>query len=252
MLATQIEVSDGTLSGINIGIMFFNQADISVSLDEAALPLTLGVDYVWSAATTIAFLDSTLLPGGVVPFGVTVVVRRDTKNDAMYNIYDGGAPFNRLTLDENYRQLLYLSQEFSEGLGLDGLRDNLDMNRYRIINLGNGINPGDAVNKYQLDTLVTETEDSIREDFTAADAALQAQILGTTPPAGSQFSMISWHGQRIEASIAIPDNMNAWSFGPSMAIADGAVVTIGAGSFWTIASGVNAGPTPDNLDFGEL
>jgi hypothetical protein len=52
MLATQIEVSDGTLSTINVGIEFFEQADISVSLDQSA-PLVLGVDYQWSAATTI-------------------------------------------------------------------------------------------------------------------------------------------------------------------------------------------------------
>jgi hypothetical protein len=251
MLATQIEVSDGTLNIINVGVAFFEQTDISVSLDKA-IPLTLGVDYLWTNATTIQFLATAHTPGGLVPAGVEVVVRRDTQNDAMLNIYDGGAPFSRTTLDENFKQLLFLSQEFSEGLGLDGLQDNLNMNDYRIINLGDGIDPGDAVNKGQLDTLVSATEAGIRADFTAADASLQDQINGDTPPAGSQFSLISWHGQRIENSINIPDNVNAWSFGPSMTVAPGVEVTIGAGSFWTIASGVDAGPIPDNLDFGEL
>lgn len=251
MLATQIEVSDGTLTTINVGISFFEQTDISVSLDKA-IPLTLGVDYLWTNATTIQFLSTTSTPGGFVPNGVEVVVRRDTQNDAMLNTYDGGAPFSRATLDENFKQLLFLAQEFSEGLGLDGLQDNLNMNGYRIINLGNGIVNGDAVNKGQVDTLVAETADAVRTDFTAADASLQDQINGITPPAGSQFSLISWHAQRIENSIAIPDNVNAWSFGPAMTVAPGVEVTIGAGSYWTVASGVDAGPIPDNLDFGEL
>lgn len=237
MLATQIEVSDGSLNSINVGIVFFYQADVSVSLDEAVVPLVVGVDYVWTAATTIGFLTSAALPTGVVPAGVQVVVRRDTKNDAMFNVYDGGAPFSRTTLDENFKQLLYLSQEFAEGLGLDGLRNTLNMNNYRIVNLGAGVDPGDAVNKGQLDTLVNTTESSIRADFTAADAALQAQLLGTSPPAGSQFSAISWHDQNVAASITIPDNKNAWSFGPVMTIEPGQVVTIGDGSFWTIANG---------------
>lgn len=150
MLATQIEVSDGTLSIVNVGITFFNQADISVSLDQSD-PLVTGVDYHWTSATTLQFLDTVTIPGGLIPNGVEVIIRRDTKNDEMYNILDGGAPFSRLTLDENYKQLLFLSQEFSEGLGLDGLRNNLNMNGYRLINVGDPISPQDAVNKQYMD-----------------------------------------------------------------------------------------------------
>lgn len=152
MLATQIEVSDGTLNIINVGIEFFNQTDISVSLDQSDNPLVLGVDYQWSAATTIQFLNTINTPSGLVPNGVEVIVRRDTKNDVMYNIYDGGAPFNRLTLDENFEQLLFLTQEFSEGLGLDGLRNNLNMNGYRVTNMGDPVDPGDGANKQYVDT----------------------------------------------------------------------------------------------------
>lgn len=257
MLATQIEVSDGTLNIVNVGIEFFEQDDISVALDLNP-PLTLGVDYVWSAATTLQFLNTLNTPGGLVPNGVEVVVRRSTQNDEMLNTYDGGAPFSRLTLDENFEQLLFLSQEFSEGLGIDGLSNNLSMNGYRITDLGTGINPDDAVNKGQMDALVAATDDSIRDDFTAADASLQAQINGTTPPVGTGFSIVSWHPQVIENSIEIPPNMNAWSFGPTVTLAPGVVVEVGAGSFWTIANGATTqvGPLvasiPDPVDFGEL
>ena len=149
MLATQTELSDGTLNIVNVGIEFFEQDDISVALDHGD-PLVEGVDYQWTAATTIQFLATVNTPGGLVPNGVEVLLRRDTKNDGMLNVYDGGAPFSRLTLDENFEQLLRLSQEFSEGLGLDSLQDNLDMHGFRVVNVGDPVDDGDAVNKQYL------------------------------------------------------------------------------------------------------
>lgn len=74
------------------------------------------------------------------------------------------------------------------------------------------------------------------EQRQAADASLQEQLSGGVPM-GSAFSEISWHGQQITNSINIPDGVNAWSFGPTMQIADGQVVTVGVGSAWTIANG---------------
>lgn len=155
MLATQVEVSDGTLNIVNVGIEFFNQTDISVSLDQG-LPLVVGVDYNWSSATTIQFLNTAGTPGGLVPNGVTVVVRRATQNTQMYNIYDGGAPFSRLTLDENFEQLLFLSQEFAEGLGFEGLQNTLNMNGYKIINLGTPTVGTDAANKQYIDSAIAD------------------------------------------------------------------------------------------------
>lgn len=71
----------------------------------------------------------------------------------------------------------------------------------------------------------------------AGDANLQAQITGDAPLESSAFSPISWHKQLIENSVTIPPNVNAWSFGPVMEIAEGQVVTISEGSTWTIANG---------------
>jgi parallel beta-helix repeat protein len=149
MYAIQTEVSDGTLVTINVGLEYFEKSEISVTLGEASVPLTVGIDYTWTSDTTIHF------PAPVAN-GVIVRLVRNTEANQMLNIYDGGAPFDRGSLDENFEQLLRLAQEFREGLGLTGLNQNLDMHNYRLTNLGDPLNPKDAVNKTYLDTLINQ------------------------------------------------------------------------------------------------
>ena len=100
--------------------------------------------------------------------------------------------------------------------------------------------PSGAVRKDQLDAEAA-TRASVDIDlyngYTAGDANLQEQMTGNVPLEASAFSPISWHDQSVDNSVTIPDNKNAWSFGPTMAISLGQAVTIGTGSFWTIAEG---------------
>lgn len=77
----------------------------------------------------------------------------------------------------------------------------------------------------------------VTDGYQAADANIQAQLTGNVPLEASAFSPISWHEQVVQNSVIIPENKNAWSFGPTMSIEAGAAVTIPAGSFWTIANG---------------
>ena len=51
------------------------------------------------------------------------------------------------------------------------------------------------------------------------------------------FSPISWHAQTVDNSVTIPEDKNAWSFGPVIEIAEGQAVTVPESSFWTIANG---------------
>ena len=55
------------------------------------------------------------------------------------------------------------------------------------------------------------------------------------PLLGSEHSVISWHGQTVQNSLTIPDNVNAWSVGPTMTISDGETITIGENAHWTIS-----------------
>ena len=144
----------------------------------------------------------------------------------------------------------------------DSMSGNLDMGSNKLTNLPAGSDSGDSVNYQQLaaeqnareaadadernDRVAADAdernarvaadtaEQSARE---AADASLQSQISGSTTLEASAFSEISYHGQTVENSVTIPDNKNAWSFGPTMSIAALQTVTVGTGSFWTIANG---------------
>lgn len=89
---------------------------------------------------------------------------------------------------------------------------------------------------YRYDRNSTASEDLVYNTILAPNDK-KGRFIKISDLEASAFSEISWHGQVIQNSVSIPDNMNAWSFGPTMTIAPGQEVTIGKGSFWTIANG---------------
>jgi len=159
MYSVQIAVSDGTLTRIALSIEYFEKDDITLYRNLETVPMVLDVDWQWDGAGAINLLTN--IP---VPNGQYITVRRNTDIDRAFNIYDGGAAFSRATLDENFRQMIYLAQEFTEGNGLSGLFFPLDMHGFQIKNLGDGTDPGDAVNKKQLD-VVDQRVTNIEETF---------------------------------------------------------------------------------------
>lgn len=242
MYSVQIATSNGTLTRIELSIDYFDKDDISLYRDTDTAPMLLGVDWQWDGATSINLLN------GPEPAGTVITIRRSTDRDRAYNIYDGGAAFSRASLDENFLQMIYLAQEFTEGSGLSGLYRPFNMNGYRITALGYPIEDTDAASKLYVDDAV-EAEAAARA---AADAYLQSQLSGDVPLQASAFSEISWHGQSIQSSVTIPAGKNAWSFGPLMTIEPGQTVTVGTGSFWTIADGHLFNASPDSVDYGTL
>lgn len=111
----------------------------------------------------------------------------------------------------------------------DTLTGTMNVSGQVVTGLRLAVQPTEAVRNSQLTDEVAAR--------TAADESLQAQVSGGAPLEASAFSPISWHDQSIDNSVVIPDNKNAWSFGPTMTISPGQTVTIGTGSFWTIANG---------------
>lgn len=111
----------------------------------------------------------------------------------------------------------------------DTLTGTMNVNSQIITGLKAPVGATEAVRKLDLDAEISAR--------TAADVNFQSQLTGNIPLEASAFSPISWHDQSIDNSVTIPDNKNAWSFGPTMTISVGQTVTIGTGSFWTIANG---------------
>ncbi|AZF94958.1 tail fiber protein [Pectobacterium phage Phoria] len=169
MYSVQIAVSDGTLTRIALSIEYFEKDDITLYRSLELTPLVLGTDWQWDGDTHI-----NLLTGIPVPVGSYITVRRNTDIDRAFNIYDGGAAFNRETLDENFKQMIYLAQEFTEGNGLTGLYFPLDMHGFQIKNLGEPTDPGDAVTKQYVDTANTAQNANFNASQQAQDQAVAA------------------------------------------------------------------------------
>lgn len=165
-------------------------------------------------------------------------------NNTMLQALDmNGYPLLNVRIDPNDPgSLLTLEQADLRYYNVSGdtLTGSMNANGQSIVNLPVPVVASQPVRKDQLDTERAErvaSDISIRSDYAAADANLQAQITGSIPVEASAFSPISWHDQSVDNSVVIPANKNAWSFGPTMTISPGQTVTIGTNSFWTIANG---------------
>jgi len=148
MNSVQVETSDGTLQRVVLGIDFLNKTDIHVYTSEDPAELVEGVDYTWDGDVAIDF-------PGILSNGVIVTLLRRTENTLMLNVYAGGAPFLRESLDENFEQILFLVQEASEaGLTAD-FYTSLNLHGNRIHNVGVPVDTQDATNKMYVDTVDT-------------------------------------------------------------------------------------------------
>lgn len=140
-------VSDGNLSVVPLTIKFFEQSHIGVYIDDVALP-TAGYSYVWSGASTI-----TITP--TVVFGAEVSIRRRTPADYVLHDFQAGAVFSETSIDENFRQDLFLLQEAREQSLVTDLYSDLDMHRNKVRNLGNAMLGGDATPLAQVQQIVS-------------------------------------------------------------------------------------------------
>lgn len=141
--------SDGTLTEVSLSIKFLDTRDIRVKVNGVSL--VEGTGYTWQGREKILF-------PAAIPNGQAVELFRVTDREQLRHIFQEGAPFVRGTLDDLNTQLLYLLQETAEGSGGGELWGQLDMHRYKIVNLEAGQNPRDAVNVSQVQELSERIE----------------------------------------------------------------------------------------------
>lgn len=134
----QTAVSDGTLEVLDLSIKYMDKSHIFVYVDDVLVDGS-AYSYVWLTDTRIQVVPA-------VANGSTIKVIRKTLTDEMWHEFSKGARFSTTSMDENFEQLLFLAQEYSEGIYVSDFYTDVDIHLKRILNLGDPINDGDAVN----------------------------------------------------------------------------------------------------------
>lgn len=90
-----------------------------------------------------------------LPSGTVFRIRRVVGKEQPYSEFDRGVTLDMKSLNNCFIQNLEVVQEILDGFWPEGyyVKDNLDMGNHKIINLQDGSEPKDAVNKGQLDAL---------------------------------------------------------------------------------------------------
>ena len=115
---------------VNVEMVYLDRSYIHLYLNDIEV-----TDFTWSSDTLLR-LDAMLTDSTKV-----TVVRR-TARDILYIYFAEGAAFIKENLDTQNTQFLHLAQELVEGRAIDGFFGEINMNGYKITNLGRGTAPG--------------------------------------------------------------------------------------------------------------
>lgn len=252
----QRETSDGTLSTLDLTIEYIDRTDVRAYVNDIEIDLTGGsTPYTWEWIT-----DSQIKITPNVPNGLVAMLKRSTPMEGMYHIFDAGAVFKDETVDENFKQVLFLSQEAKEGSGVSDIYSDVNMHGYVIRNHGAATLDGDLVTfgQYRNDSLGAGfnrvAAEAARDVAVAAKdtavAAANAAALSETNAAASELaagnSATSANDDRVLAenaantAVAAYDSFDDRYLGPKAADPtldnDGAALLVGALYWNTIAN----------------
>ena len=185
-------VSDGTLQFIDLAIEYIDKVNVKVSVDDVPIGAPgSGTPYTYEWIT-----DARIKITPVVPLAGIVVLRRATPTLKMYHVYDDGATFNDFTMDENFKQLLFIGQEAIDGGVATDFYSDINMHLYRIKNIGDAVDPRDAIPlaQYQADA------NGAVVSRTAAEAAAAAALLSQNTATAAATA--AWNSQTAAAASA--------------------------------------------------
>ena len=198
----QREVSDGTLVLLDISISYIDRDEISVYFDD--ILQTEGATWAW-----VGVSDAKISFSPAVANGVEVSVKRVTDLSDLRHRYSEGAAFTANSMDESFEQVLHIAQEATEGsLGGDFFTD-INMHTYKIKNLGDAVDPSDAVPlaQYQADALgagVARDEAEAARDIAVAskDTAVAAAVSASSSASAAATSASSASAAASAASVS--------------------------------------------------
>lgn len=147
--------------------------------------------------------------------GADVLIRRIMPKNVPYSDFKNGNPFSQDTLNYTQLQQLYVTQELLDGFLPDGFyfKQDVNMGGHNIKNLGEAVDPDDAIKKAVTDDLSNRVE-SLENGF-------QEVASGTIP-----WRLIAVGG---ETSISPP-----YTFTSAMVFIKGVAQTLGASYAYTI------------------
>lgn len=152
---------------IQCDIEYLDKSYIHVYLDGAETTA-----FTWTSHTNIR-LNSPLSAETVV------LLLRKTEREYLYIEFASGAPFIEGNVDTQNTQFLHLAQELVEGRAIDGFYGDINMHHYRITNLGDPVDAGDAANKQYVDAGDARLDQRVDAEGAArksADAILDTRV----------------------------------------------------------------------------
>lgn len=169
--STQRTTSDGTLVLLDISIEYFDRSEIAVLFNGV-----VGA-YPWA---WVGDTEKKISFSPAVPNTVEVMLVRTTDLAAVRHMFTLGAQFTTQSLDEDLLQILHIAQEAKENATIEEVFHNLNMHGYRIINIGDGIDPQDAPSMAQMvvhDAQIVVYRDAAAASAAAADASADAAAI---------------------------------------------------------------------------
>ena len=155
---------DGSTTRYSIQFEYLNESDIKVSLQEpgqAAQPTTA---FTFANATTIQL-------NAAPTAGYEVRIFRETSNDTLISKFFAGSAIRAVDLNRNFEQTLFSVQEVLARF-IDRtqaiFQNNVDLGGFKIVNLGDGTNANDAVNRSQLDATQNFNDTQLAASVTEA------------------------------------------------------------------------------------
>lgn len=186
--STQRTTSDGTLVLLDISIEYFDRTEIAVLFNGV-------VDvYPWAWVGTT---EKKISFSPAVPNGVEVMLVRTTDLAAVRHMFTLGAQFTTESLDEDLLQILHIAQEARENATIEEVFHNLNMHGYRIINIGDGIDPQDAPSMAQMvvhDAQIVVYKDAAAASAVAAAASAAAALVSETNAASTTVTTVNAGG----------------------------------------------------------
>jgi len=114
--------------------------------------------------------DSIVNIQGTVPAdGESIVFTRTVPKNALIHDYSNGVPVEESNLDESNLQTIMSIHEFLDGRVEGGFLQDIQMNGYKILNVGDGVADTDAANMAQVNAVTTAAQAAV--DSTAADVS---------------------------------------------------------------------------------